>query len=400
MTKKLLNIPKVRAVDSTVSLMNKPYEYLSDCARTLDSDIFQMRLFGQKTVCLRGAEGAKAFYANEQALDDEHAHRKALIMEFMNPVSINRLTSEFDALLERNTYRWRLQDSVTVLDEMQQLLTEAACEWIDIPLEREDIPAVAAMLSSLFIDAGGKGPRPLLAKWNRHRAEIWLERLINDAREGKMPLQDHTPFSAVVNYRDTTGHLLNSKVCAVEILNLLRPIVSVSCYITFSVHALVEFPKVDKRRLSEDDKYFNYFIEEVRRYYPFFPAALGVARHQIEWQGLTIPKGTRLILDLYGMNHDDRIWNSPFVFMPERFANGQHSTGPHGAGELITVSLLSKAVNFFTNTITYQIPRQDLSIRKDQIPGLPRSGMRLTQIMLATPKVKVRPLPDLRDLDN
>jgi len=43
-----------------------------------------------------------------------------------------------------------------------------------------------------------------------------------------------------------------------------------------------------------------------------------------EFNGYTIPEGTVLLANLYGVHHDPRYWEKPMEFLPERFL---HSDG-------------------------------------------------------------------------
>ena len=44
-------------------------------------------------------------------------------------------------------------------------------------------------------------------------------------------------------------------------------------------------------------------------------------RKDFEWRGYRFPKGTRVLLDLYGINRDARVWAQPEEVRPERFAS-------------------------------------------------------------------------------
>ena len=61
------------------------------------------------------------------------------------------------------------------------------------------------------------------------------------------------------------------------------------------------------------------FVQEVRRFFPFFPAVAGRVRETFEWRGYRFDRGTHVMLDLHGTNHDSRVWREPDAFRPERF---------------------------------------------------------------------------------
>src|SRR3546814_15474251 len=91
--------------------------------------------------------------------------------------------------------------------------------------------------------------------------------------------------------------MLSPRVAAVELLNILRPTVAVSVFITFTAHALHQLPAC-RQNLQADDGYLECFVQEVRRFYPFFPAVMAHVRRDFEWKGYRFPRGRRVVLDL------------------------------------------------------------------------------------------------------
>src|SRR3546814_13072560 len=81
-------------------------------------------------------------------------------------------------------------------------------------------------------------------------------------------------------------------------------------------------------RLRASTAYCEPFVQEVRRFYPFFPAVAGRARERFFWRGHRFAAGDRAILDLYGTNHHPGLWPEPERFRPERFSG---RTPPHSA---------------------------------------------------------------------
>jgi fatty-acid peroxygenase len=112
-------------------------------------------------------------------------------------------------------------------------------------------------------------------------------------------------------------------------------------------------------------------------------------RQEFEWRGLRFPEGRRVLLDVYGTNRDDRTWDRPDTFRPERFAGrqvdpftlipqggGDHASGHRCAGEWATVELLQGAIRALRG-LRYAVPAQDLRIRLNRIPAQPESGFRI-----------------------
>jgi fatty-acid peroxygenase len=103
-------------------------------------------------------------------------------------------------------------------------------------------------------------------------------------------------------------------VAAVELINVLRPTVAVARYIISAALALHTYPQCQQKLQGGDDEYLELFVQGVRRFYPFFPFVGGRVQEEFDWQGHHFAKGTWLLLDLYGTNHDSRIWKEPERF--------------------------------------------------------------------------------------
>ena len=136
-------------------------------------------------------------------------------------------------------------------------------------------------------------------------------------------------------------------------------------------------------------------MQEVRRFYPFFPAVPARVHEDFEWRGYRLRAGTLALLDLYGTDHDERIWDDPRVFRPERFVGwrddgfslvaqgaGDPASGHRCAGEPVTSGLLLRALRFLVNDVEYAVPPQDLRIDFQRLPALPRSRMLLGRVRL------------------
>src|SRR5699024_11426197 len=122
-----------------------------------------------------------------------------------------------------------------------------------------------------------------------------------------------------ISHRDVNGDLLDEKVAAVEVLNLLRPTVAISVYVALSALALYEFPDAKEKLSGADAEAYKRFVQETRRYYPFFPVAPAIVKQDFLWDGHDFKEGTLVLLDLYGNNHHPELWKQANEFIPDRF---------------------------------------------------------------------------------
>ena len=114
------NMPKDPGFDKTLSVLKEGYEFVMNRDRDLDTNIFETRILGEKTICLTGSELAELFYDNTcfrrsdaaparvkktlfgqggvQGLDgDVHKNRKAMFMSLMD----HQAMDEIEALTQK-----------------------------------------------------------------------------------------------------------------------------------------------------------------------------------------------------------------------------------------------------------------------------------------------------------
>ena len=196
----------------------------------------------------------------------------------------------------------------------------------------------------------------------------------------------------VAHHRGADGELLEPRIAAVEVLNIIRPTVAIAWFVTFAAHALHHWPEHRERIRDGGDYYVEAFAQEVRRFYPFAPFVGGQAPHTQVWRGQEIPKGAMVLLDLYGQNHDSALWPEPYTFSPARFLHrqvdpdhlvpqggGDPAAGHRCPGELVTVEVL-KTLAAKLAAMEYDVPPQDLRIPFARIPTRPRSGFVLANV--------------------
>ncbi len=178
-----------------------------------------------------------------------------------------------------------------------------------------------------------------------------------------------------------------SRVAGVELLNVLRPTVATAVYLTFVAHALDAHPDWKERLAHGDGSEDHAFVEEVRRHYPFFPAVAAVVREEFEWRGHRFPQGRRVLLDLYGTNHDSGYWPDPERFDPERFLGAEpdrFAFVPQGGGdpavhhrcpgEPIATRLMIVALDQMVRHLSYTAVAPSAPVDFTRLPALPAGG--------------------------
>ncbi|GIW86324.1 MAG: fatty-acid peroxygenase [Isosphaeraceae bacterium] len=413
-------IPRDKWPDSTLALMSDPYRFISKRCRRYQSDLFEARLMLRKTICMTGRDGAALFYDEDrftrsgvapawlqktlfgqggvQGLDREaHRHRKQMFMSLMAPERIERLGAIAGDWWQVYARKWAGADRVVLYGEVNEILSRAVCAWAGVPLAEPEVGRRTTELMAMFDRAATLSPAHLWSRLARRRAERWIGDLIEDIRAGRLKPPEESAAWVVAMHRDLKGGLLDRHTAAVELINVLRPTVAVSVFITFAALALHQYPACRERLAAGEAGYADLFAQEVRRFYPFFPAVMARVRHDFEWKGYHFPKGRRVVLDLYGTNHDPRTWEEPEAFRPERFrrwdgcpfdfipqGGGDHHRNHRCPGEWIAVELIKVSSGFLAGGITYDMPEQDLRIDYGRLPALPRSRFIINNVRLPT----------------
>ncbi|HYH13565.1 MAG TPA: cytochrome P450, partial [Thermomicrobiales bacterium] len=281
-----------------------------------------------------------------------------------------------------------------LFDEVREILCRTACRWAGVPLPDGEVPDRTREFGAMIENSGRVDPRNWWALMLRRRNERWVRDIIERARDGRIEAPEGTPLSIITSHRDADGNLLDTETAAVELINILRPITAVARFIVFEAVALHRYP--DSRELVRHGGDVECFVQEVRRHYPFFPFIGGRARGSFEWQEHRFSKGDWVLLDLYGTNHDRRIWEDPDTFRPERFrawdespwtlvpqGAGEHATTHRCPGEWVTIALMEQAASFLARAVVYDVPAQDLTISLSRMPAIPKSGLILSTIRRA-----------------
>ncbi|MCW8195824.1 cytochrome P450 [Proteobacteria bacterium 005FR1] len=401
--------------DNTLALLSEGYNFIRNRCAQHDTDVFATRLILKPVVCVMGEEAAKMFYSPGRftrvgamppttlmLLQDKgsvqlkegaaHAQRKQLFMSMMTPVSLARLAEQFRTLWRERSEHWAEQREVCLHEEVRTLLCDAACRWSGIELTPHELRQRSHEMGAMIDAAGSFGPKNWWSLMLRSRTEHWAQGLIEDVRSEKRPASPATPLHRIAWHRED-GELLGKDVAAVELINVIRPTMAIARFLTFAALALHEYPACRERLRFGNPEYLHWFVQEVRRFYPFFPMIGGRAVESFDWQGHHFEENTWFLLDLYGTNHDPRSWNDPDTFEPERFRDwngsaynfipqggGEYIAGHRCAGEWLTIELMKAGVELMATEMRYRVPRQDLSVSLTKIPALPRSGFAISDI--------------------
>lgn len=405
---------KIKLTDVTERL-DEGYLLLSELRKEANAPVVKARLLNKEVIAIYGKEAAKKFYDPRnfkregampkivlktlfgengvQTLDGQaHEHRKTIFMDLMTP----KRMEEYHRILDKNLTQKldRQQGQFELFDLAKDVLFRSICEWAGIDLSqltKKEVDQLAEYQISMISSAVTNPATHIKGIDNRKKSEKWAQSLIENARINPVAGKEDVALYAFAKATDDHGELLPIDVAAVELLNVIRPTVALTVWIALMGHALFSRPDIYQRLHAEFDQLQDSFIQEMRRYYPFFPMLPAFAIQDVEVDGYLISKDSWVVLDLYGTNHDDRMIETPEVFRISRYlgkekhisydeeyemiaqGGGEFKTMHRCAGEWITLHTLRVFSDQLVNKYQFSIPEQDWSIPMNQFPTYPKS---------------------------
>ncbi|WP_313469175.1 cytochrome P450 [Carnobacterium sp.] len=306
-------MPHEKGLDNTVHVLKEGYSYILNRRKKFQSDVFETHLLGQKAICMGGEAAAELFYDTSkfkrkdaapkrvqktllgekgvQTLDGkEHLHRKEMFMSLMSPTKLDKMNSMLKKHWEAAVEKWTEQEEIVLYHEAQKVLFRAACEWTGVPFEEKEVAELAADLGEMIETPTEIGPAHWMGRHDRNQTEKWIENLIEQVRDKKLSPPEGTALAVFSWHRDLEGNLLDTHTAAVEVLNIIRPIVAIAIYINFTALAVHEHSAAKEKLAGSDPKQLQAFVQEVRRFYPFFPFQGAVVKKILLGKAMNLKK--------------------------------------------------------------------------------------------------------------
>lgn len=403
-------IPRLDGLDHSRQLFADPYRFIGRQCALHGSDVIEARIFLQRTLLMRGPLAAELFYdparfrragatprpvldtlfgrGGVQGLDGTaHLRRKQFFTAITGPAATADVLEAAEGIWQERLPLWEMRECLSLYVLAQDWLWRTALRWAGVSLAESESALRRAQVVALFDGAGAGLAGYLQARRARAQAEAWLGALVERARHEGDAFPPGSPAMQVALLANADGRLLPVHTAAVELLNLLRPITAISVFVVLAAHALHAHPRWREPLADGDDSKLQAFVQEVRRFYPFFPAVVARTCSAFAWCGMEFPQGVRAMLDLYGTNHDARAWSDPEAFRPERFiavSPGLFAFVPQGGGradrhhrcpgEGFTIALVKMALRKLA-AAHYELPAQQFEIDMTRLPALPRERL-------------------------
>lgn len=383
-----------------------------------------MRLLGDDTIFVRGAEGVDAFYDQNQvkrhgampaiiqetlfghdsvhSLDgEEHHHRKSTFVDVAyEDAQVERLLPHLEKEWRQELEAWASGGTRTAYDAAVGALGRAIMRWAGLPGTADAKTRWAARLAQI-VDGFGVpySPEYLLAWINRRWSDRHTQELVEAVRAGTLESAEGTALHEWAWHRDPKGVLLPARTAGIELQNSIRPMIAVARFVAFAAKNLHDHPEWRERIAAETAERGSLvsgplataFAQEVRRTAPFVPMLPGLAIADIELDGQRVEAGGRIVIDILGTNTDERSWERAGEFDPERFVGVEDYEAiktfiPHGGaavasghrcpGEKLAIAGLAAAIASLSDP-RVTIEGTGLGVNLRRLPTKPASGGRV-----------------------
>ncbi len=410
-------VPHEKGLDHTLSLVKEGYHFIPNRMAHFHSDIVETRLMGKRAICITGKDAIELFYnpaniTREKAAPgyvkktlfgmntvhgmegEKHTKRRSLFLSIATEEETKRLSKIYRTYLNKSLPSWEFHEPVVIYNEIKKALAASVCEWAGVPILEDQIKNKADQLMAMVFGFGTVIAIHEEGKAARKVMEEWMEKVMEDVRSGFIEVPDDSPIRTVCEYKEEDGKPLDPHMAAVEMLNIIRPPVATSIYVAFAARALHDYPQYKEKLRTSGEDYLYMFCEEVRRFYPLAPFVGGKAARDFTWKECEFKQGDMVLLDIYGINHSEEIWENPMTFDPEHFKElesdskkliaqgaGDMKKGHRCPGEAMVRRLLMDSVEFLAKTIEYElVPGQDIDYDLTKIPTIPKSGIEIYKI--------------------
>ncbi|GMA47137.1 cytochrome P450 [Tetragenococcus muriaticus] len=416
----LQEIPETKVkLTELKDLYNSGYEVLSELRKEVNAPVVKASLLNQEIIAIYGQEAAKKFYDAEnfkrdkamptpilktlqgeggvQTLDgQEHYKRKSVFMDLMTP---DRMEDYRKTLEETLTQELDAQTGQFELYHLtKNVLFKAICKWAGVNLGQysdEEIDELADTQVDMFEGTVNSVSEHVQGLEGRKKAEKWAQDLFAEARNNPVPGKENVPLYAFAEATDVDGNRLPLNIAAVDFLNIIRPTVAITVWVNLIGHALFGPNNVYKELKQNFDHLQDSFIQETRRYYPFFPMVPAISKREVDIDGYAVPEGSWVVLDLYGTNHDARSIEDPESFIVNRYVGrtkqisydeeyemiaqggGDFRAMHRCAGEWITLHTLRVFSDKLVNDYQFSIPEQDWTVPMNKFPTFPEDKVLL-----------------------
>lgn len=416
-------------IGETLAFLASPFDFVERRVRAHGS-VFRTHLLGKPTVFLVGGETAAVFSDEKTCLRDgsmpehvqqlfngrslplldggEHLTRKRQVLAALVPEAFGDYLADMQLLIESTLGGFAGKGAIIAIPELKRLAIAVIAKNM---VGLESGPDLDALLESYQTLLGGFTGLPIALPGTAYKKALTARDRIFEILRRAVAEHEKTPhadgLSRMLAHRDENGAAIDAAAAAMELHHVF-----VAGYIVYAQLAsvLVELDRDPKLRAElraevveqaasgsltlrqiGSMRKLGRVVQEIKRFTPVVPIAFGRARSTFEVGGYTIPGGTMLYWSPFAHNQDEKVFESPRTFDPERYTDaraehGKHpfafapqgmgpSTGHKCAGVDYSTLFLQVFTAIVLRDFSYSLSEQDLTLDMSLIPPEPKSGL-------------------------
>jgi len=341
---------------------------------------------------------------------DRHKNRKRLLMSAFTDQALNTYLPNIFKIFERFVTKWVAQGEGAIRADLSQLGFDVA----DMMFAASD-PAISNVESANDFDALIKGTfaPPINLPFTSYGKAIRARDRLRKYIQAQVAAKDGagTALGVLKGARGPNGEQLSTTELEIELLHFFFAAHGgLTAAIAWLLVVVGEHPDLAARIRAEADAKLGEgapdltqvrsldqaraVSREVLRSYPIAPVTfLGVAKKDLELDGLAIPAGWKGAGAIWATLQDGATFADPTAFKGERLGDAAHGALPTNAfvpqgggppeghrcpGESLIQLLMPAFLGWFARNYDLTLPTQDTTPAGGGLGPLPRSGVRVT----------------------
>lgn len=418
-------------IGETIEFAQDPARFVA-LRRARYGEIFRTSLLGARTIIMTDEDAPGWIFAGEgrylqnkwnrstrrllgeqctaMLVGPAHAQRRALLMPHFRHSAMRAFAPRIQAISTRHYERWVEEGDITVLYAMQALVFEVIVTLllgdgadVDIAYLSKLFRAWTAGIAALPIDL----PFTTYRRALKAKAQLLsaIDAIVQERR--RLPEQPNDMLGALLTVRNEQGEPLSHTAIVHEVHNQLfaghDTTVTVMTNLMLQlaqhpavlaqarreIHSAWLTDSLDLEQLKHLP-YLNAVLHESMRYLAPVSGTFRTMLRDMAYKGYRIPKGWTVRLEIAGTHTNERIWNDPFVFDPERWLSPRreqerrrYSFIPFGGGPRLCLGVnfawteMRVMLALLLRYYTWQpLPGQGLAYVMAPFPR-PREGLRV-----------------------
>ncbi|WP_433629993.1 cytochrome P450 [Halomicrococcus sp. NG-SE-24] len=282
----------------------------------------------------------------------EWRRNRHLIQPAFHPNRINvyaeMMTDQTEAMLDA----WTDGETRSIHEDMMELtlrIVSQALFGVEIDRYVDDIesavntflPATSSLSNLLLPESV-----PLPSRRRMAQARETLDSVVTEIIQRKRANPgEHDVISMLLDARDNDDNPLSDKQIRDEAITLItagHETTAVS--LTYTMYLLAQHPEIEEKFVRELDAvldgerptmgdlseltYTEQIVKESMRLFPPVPSIVREAKETDQISGYRIPEGAKIFLSQWVVHRDNRWYDDPLAFRPERWANDMQSSLP------------------------------------------------------------------------